>query len=144
MIELGSARSWAMSKLITPSTSRLGAMTALKAVSARSVLSGWHCTLKRRTSISLLSLLAVAVRARRDSRHAPTLAEAARQEWLICGLDDAGVTSVVVARSGERAWLGGGHGLSSRGIGLSGEVRAGRGKLWVGLAEVLGHGLGWH
>src|SRR5919197_5528642 len=48
-IELGSTRSGAMSKLTTLSGLRLGSTTAANASSASSVLSGWHCTLKRMT-----------------------------------------------------------------------------------------------
>src|SRR5713101_2777436 len=49
MIELGSAMSLAMSKWITPSIARLGAMTGLKRASACSAFPGWQVTLNRTT-----------------------------------------------------------------------------------------------
>jgi hypothetical protein len=44
MIEFGSTTSRPMSKLMTPSTPRLGATTAANAASASSALAGWTCT----------------------------------------------------------------------------------------------------
>src|SRR5947209_7131585 len=42
-----------MSKLITPAVARAGAITAVNASLSACVLSGWHCTLKRTTIISV-------------------------------------------------------------------------------------------
>jgi hypothetical protein len=49
-----------MSKLMTPSIARLGAMTSSNAAITCSVFSDWHCTLKPTTIIALPPGFAVA------------------------------------------------------------------------------------